>query len=81
ETIDRAREILEGLEKSSPEAGKSLGRGVKIAERTETLQLSLFGAAKAPILEELEEYDISTASPIEVMNKLYDWQRRIKERN
>ncbi|MBP5092913.1 MAG: DNA mismatch repair protein MutS [Abditibacteriota bacterium] len=81
ETIDRAREILEGLEKGSPEADKSLGRGVKIAERTETLQLSLFGAAKDPILEELEEYDISTASPIEVMNKLYDWQRRIKERN
>ncbi len=81
ETIDRAREILEGLEKGSPEADKSLGRGVKIAERSETLQLSLFGAAKDPILEELEEYDISTASPIEVMNKLYDWQRRIKERN
>ena len=81
ETIDRAREILEGLEKGAPEAERSLGRNIEIAEKKETLQLSLFGAAKDPILEEMEEYDISTASPIEGMNKLYDWQRRIKERN
>jgi DNA mismatch repair protein MutS len=65
--ITRASEILKQLEASS-------GKAVKITPHVAE-QLALFPETN-PILEELKEVDINALSPIEALNKLYEWQRK-----
>jgi DNA mismatch repair protein MutS len=50
------------------------------AERTAAaedapLQLSLFGA-KNPVLDELEKLDVNALSPLEALNKLFEWKKK-----
>ncbi len=73
DVIDRAKEILKDFESNG---GNStlLGKDTKISARTEKLQMTLFEAEKHPVMEELEKLDVSTMSPIEAMNKLYELQ-------
>lgn len=65
--ITRASEILKQLEASS-------GKAVKITPHVAE-QMALFPETN-PILEELKEVDINALSPIEALNKLYEWQRK-----
>jgi len=37
--------------------------------------MALFPEA-SPILEELEQIDVTAMTPLEAINKLYEWQRR-----
>jgi DNA mismatch repair protein MutS len=64
--IQRATEILSDLEKSS---GQSVRINPLLAQ-----QASLFPETN-PLLDELEKLDINAISPIEALNKLYDWKR------
>jgi len=68
--IQRAGEILEQLESSS-------GKAVKI-EKHIPQQLNLFPETN-PLLEELENLDLNTLSPIEALNRLYEWRKRFLE--
>jgi DNA mismatch repair protein MutS len=65
--IQRAGEILQQLEVSS-------GKAVKIEQHIPQ-QLNLFPETN-PLLDELEALDINTLSPIEAINRLYEWQKR-----
>jgi DNA mismatch repair protein MutS len=65
--IQRAGEILQQLERSS-------GKAVKV-EQHMPQQLNLFPETN-PLLDELEELDLNTLSPIEALNRLYEWQKR-----
>ena len=65
--IQRADEILRQLEASA-------GDAVKIDPDTPR-QMALFPTTN-PLLEELKDLDINTLSPIEALNRLYEWQRR-----
>ena len=49
-------------------------KAVKI-EKHVSQQLSLFLETN-PLLEELETLDLNTLSPIEALNRLYEWQKR-----
>ncbi len=40
------------------------------------LQLSMFGA-KNRVLEELEELDVNALSPLEALNKLFEWKKKV----
>lgn len=79
EAIDRAKEILSDLE-SNGAGAKAVGRGAKVSAKREKLQLTLFEAETHPVIEELEKLDVSTMSPIEAMNKLYEMQKRVLNR-
>jgi DNA mismatch repair protein MutS len=68
--IQRADEILHQLEGSS-------GKAVKI-EKHISQQLSLFPETN-PLIDELEDLDLNTLSPIEALNRLYEWQKRFLE--
>ena len=57
------------LEKHAPTAAVEPGR------LSSGQQMVLFPEA-SPILEELKELDISAMTPLEAINKLYEWQRR-----
>ena len=77
EAIERAKEILKDLE-SNGAASKAVGKGAKVSEKRQTLQMTLFDAEKHPVIEELEKLDVSTMSPIEAMNVLYEMQKRVQ---
>jgi DNA mismatch repair protein MutS len=71
--IHRAEEILKNLEQELQRSpGDAVPRRV-----TQVQQLSLF-AASHPVLDELEELDISSMSPLEAINKLYELQEKTK---
>jgi DNA mismatch repair protein MutS len=65
--VQRANEILQQLETSA-------GQAVSLDPRLPK-QMALFPATN-PLLEELEDLDINTLSPIEALNVLYEWRRR-----
>ncbi|MEI7850102.1 MAG: DNA mismatch repair protein MutS, partial [Chloroflexota bacterium] len=64
--IQRAGEIMAELEKTS-------GRAVKINPMA-AQQAALFPETN-PLLDELKRVDINALSPIEAINKLYEWQK------
>ena len=65
--IQRADEILRQLEATS-------GKTVEIDPNVPQ-QLNLFPETN-PLLDELEGLDLSTLSPIEALNRLYEWQKK-----
>ncbi len=65
--IQRANEILRELEASS-------GRAVRLSPETPR-QLALFPETN-PLVEELKALDINNMTPIEALNRLYEWQKR-----
>ncbi|GAB4492538.1 MAG: DNA mismatch repair protein MutS [Anaerolineales bacterium] len=64
--IQRAGEIMAELEKTS-------GRAIKI-NPVAAQQIALFPETN-PLLEELKTIDINNLSPIEALNKLFEWQK------
>ena len=64
--IQRAGEILQQLEVS---AGNAVQQNQMAPQ-----QLSFFPETN-PLVDELKKLDINTLSPIEALNKLYEWQR------
>jgi DNA mismatch repair protein MutS len=65
--VQRAGEILQQLEASS-------GKAVSI-DPLAARQLALFPSSN-PLIDELEEMDVNSLSPIEALNKLYEWQKK-----
>jgi DNA mismatch repair protein MutS len=65
--IQRAGEIMKQLEISS-------GRAVKINPHVPQ-QMNLFPETN-PLLDELKHIDLNTLSPIEALNRLYEWRKR-----
>ena len=65
--VARANEIMAELEKTS-------GRAVKINPHT-AQQVALFPETN-PLLDELKSLDVNELSPIEALNKLFEWQKR-----
>jgi DNA mismatch repair protein MutS len=69
--IVRAGEIMAELEKTT-------GRAVKINPLA-AQQIALFPETN-PLVEELRRLDINNLSPIEALNKLFEWQRKFGEK-
>lgn len=65
--VQRASEIMSELEKSS-------GHAVRINPHT-AQQVALFPETN-PMLDELKSIDVNALSPIEALNKLFEWQRK-----
>jgi len=65
--IQRANEIMAELEKSS-------GRAMRINPHA-AQQASLFPET-SPLLDELKNVDVNSLSPIEALNKLFEWQKK-----
>lgn len=68
--VARATEILRSLEASA-------GKAVKL-DRELPRQLTLFPETN-PLLDELRALDINAISPIEALNKLYEWKKKFTE--
>jgi DNA mismatch repair protein MutS len=68
--INRAQEILSLLETESREMKTRKGIMVQ--------QLSFFPETN-PLLEDLEDLEIDALSPLEALNKLYEWQQLLRK--
>ena len=68
--IQRANYILAKLQN---EAGT-----IEVKNVHPTEQIPLFPATH-PVLEELKELDLNNLNPIDALNKLYEWQKEIKQ--
>ena len=77
--IRRARELLEELERRA-EAPAERPAVPSRSKRVPAAQLSLFEGAADPIVEELKALRIDEMSPLEALSKLYELQRRARER-
>jgi DNA mismatch repair protein MutS len=64
--IARAEEILRELEATS-------GRATRLDSASTQMQLF---PGTSPLLEELGKLDVNELSPMEALNKLFEWQRR-----
>jgi len=65
--VQRASEILRKLELSS-------GKAVQI-ENESARQLALFPETN-PLVDEIKELDVNAMSPIEALNKIYEWKKK-----
>jgi DNA mismatch repair protein MutS len=65
--INRAQELLGALESSS-------GKAVKTEPEAQQ-QIALFPETN-PLVDELKSLDIASLTPLEALNKLYEWQKR-----
>jgi len=73
DVINRANEILRELERHAPTAA------VKPTHLQAAQQVALFPEV-SPILEELQALDITSMTPLEAINKLYEWRHRYIEK-
>jgi DNA mismatch repair protein MutS len=74
DVVVRANEILRELERHAPTAAVEPGR------LTSGQQMALFPEA-SPLLDELSKLDPTAMTPLEALNKLYEWQRRYVKSN
>ena len=70
--VQRANEIMNQLESSS-------GKAVKINPNA-ARQVALFPET-SPLLDELKSLDVNGLSPIEALNKLFEWQKKFIDKN
>lgn len=68
--IQRANEILRELEQSA-------GKAVRL-DPIMPQQMALFPETN-PLLEELKRLDVNSLTPIEAINKLYEWKKRFAD--
>jgi DNA mismatch repair protein MutS len=76
--LSRAEEVLAELESESRERQGGIQKKARRPRKLPSQQLPLFGA-KSPIWEELSKLDISSMTPLEAINKLYELQQKAKE--
>lgn len=69
DVIIRANEILKELERHAPTAA------VEPSHLKPAQQIALFPET-SPVIEELRELDVTAMTPLEAINKLYEWKRR-----
>jgi DNA mismatch repair protein MutS len=73
DVINRSNEILRELERHAPTAA------VKPTHLQAAQQVALFPEV-SPILEELQALDVTSMTPLEAINKLYEWRHRYIEK-
>jgi DNA mismatch repair protein MutS len=77
--VERAKEVLAQLENEHLDA---LGR-VKIAKhrlgsKKADLQLTLFGPADHPLLDEIRQVDVNATAPLDALRLVQTWQETLK---
>ncbi|MBC8102663.1 MAG: DNA mismatch repair protein MutS, partial [Cytophagales bacterium] len=83
EVIARAQEVLADLEREGRSKRDTLGSGqgaAAITPKAGRLQMTLFEGEVHPVLEQMRRLDLSTLSPIEALNLLYQLQKEAKEK-
>src|SRR5690606_3684997 len=76
EVIERAKEILQDLESDEKSEYKKPAPDLE-----KTQQLALFPFEQESILNELNGVDLASTTPLQALNLLYGWQRKLRDLN
>ncbi len=76
EVIQRAREVLSGLEENGASTAGIPSDKAVVPARTETVQLKLFDIEEHPVVQELRKLDVTTMTPVEALTVLYNLQKK-----
>ncbi len=80
EVVDRSKEILGQLEEEHLDAaGRAKIARPRPAEKTSHIQLTLFGAAEHPLLDELRRLDLNSTTPLAALQLLGQWQETVRK--
>jgi DNA mismatch repair protein MutS len=78
EVIDRSKEILGQLEDEHLDAeGRAKIAKPRPAEKKTHMQLTLFGPAEHPLLDELRRVDLNSTSPLAALGLIQQWQEQL----
>ena len=81
EVIDRAKEILAQLEESHLDAAGHAKLSRPLASSPgSSLQLTLFGPADHPVLEEIRQVDVDATAPLDALHLIGQWQEKLKSK-
>lgn len=75
EVVERAKDILDALEKNSY---REDGMPKLAKTEQESKQLGLFREDNHPLIEEIKRIDIDKLTPVEALVKLEEWKEKIK---
>jgi len=78
--IQRAREVLEDLERGNRNGAGVPSEETRVPEQKRRLQLTLFEAEEHPILDALRRLDLTTITPIEALTRLHELQKQIEKK-
>jgi DNA mismatch repair protein MutS len=73
QVVNRANEVLEELENSGSQKTPSARK--KTTKKEVAEQISFFGQ-KSPLIDEIQNLDIESLTPLEALNKLYELQKK-----
>jgi len=76
--VNRAQEIMAQLEATSGQAAHLPRKPNEANAEAPVQQMALF-AVDNPLLDELRALDANTMTPVEALNKLYEWQARFRK--
>lgn len=82
EVVERAKEVLANLEENelTPNRVPRIARGKRAPKFKQTGQLELFAPTEQMIAEELRHLNLSCMTPLEALNKLDEWQKKLNAR-
>jgi len=80
EVNERAKEVLAQLENQHLD-GEGQPRLATLAKQKGVgkLQLTLFGAAEHPLLDEIRACDVNNVTPINALSLIQQWQKKLAE--
>jgi len=78
QVVRRAEEVLEELERKGD--AKARRKAMRELVMPEALQLTLFAGEPDPLVDELKALPVDELSPLEAIAKLYELQRKARER-
>jgi DNA mismatch repair protein MutS len=81
EVIERSKVILAQLEEERLDAeGHAKIALPKAAEKRASLQLTLFGPAEHPVLDEVRRVDLNSTTPLAALELIGQWQEQLAEK-
>jgi DNA mismatch repair protein MutS len=75
--VKRAKEILMGLEAEGANAHKAETVAISEAAMFDDMAISMFDVTNDSVCEEIRATDINTLTPIEAMNLIFEWKKRL----
>jgi DNA mismatch repair protein MutS len=80
EVIARSKEVLANLEENELTPNKVPKKAKKrAASAKDRAQLSLFDRFPHPVVDEILKLDINTMTPLEALNRMDEWKRKLKD--
>ena len=78
QVVRRAEEVLEELERTGD--ARTRRRAMREIVVPQAVQLTLFSAEPDPLVEELKTLPVDELTPLEALTRLYELQRKARER-